>query len=117
MNKEQLVRVKNYFENDYRERGKVKWNGFFLSDHTLQMKKHQQESVIDSTEMTLSTIIQLSQHAWANHHLVTVQSNSQNLDGQFLPPVTGLIEEMTNQTIQITGQILNWDEVLNIVEG
>ncbi|CAH1851924.1 hypothetical protein [Convivina praedatoris] len=117
MNREQLLRVKSYFENDYRERGKVKWDGFFLSDHTLQMKKHQQESTIDSTEMNLSMIMQLSQHAWANHRLVTVQINSQNLDGQFLPPVTGLIEEMTDQTIQIAGQALNWDEVLNIVEG
>ncbi len=26
--------INNYFQNDYRERDKVKWNGYFLSDHT-----------------------------------------------------------------------------------
>lgn len=39
--------VTSYFKNDYRERGKVKWNGYFLSDHTSSLKseayeRHQQ---------------------------------------------------------------------------
>lgn len=31
--------INNYFQNDYRERGKVKWNGYFLSDHTSALKR------------------------------------------------------------------------------
>jgi hypothetical protein len=34
--------INNYFENDYRERGKVKWNGYFLSDHTSALKREAQ---------------------------------------------------------------------------
>ncbi|ORI44993.1 hypothetical protein BMR95_08220, partial [Leuconostoc mesenteroides subsp. cremoris] len=34
--------INNYFQNDYRERGKVKWNGYFLSDHTSALKREAQ---------------------------------------------------------------------------
>ncbi|MBS9337495.1 hypothetical protein [Fructobacillus parabroussonetiae] len=34
--------VAQYFKQDYRERGKVKWNGFFLSDHTAKLKQKAQ---------------------------------------------------------------------------
>lgn len=35
--------VTNFFKNDYRERGKVKWNGYFLSDHTSSLKQEKQQ--------------------------------------------------------------------------
>ncbi|MDI6523854.1 hypothetical protein [Leuconostoc suionicum] len=31
--------INRYFQNDYRERGKIKWNGYFLSDHTSSLVK------------------------------------------------------------------------------
>ena len=31
--------INRYFQNDYRERGKIKWNGYFLSDHTSSLTK------------------------------------------------------------------------------
>lgn len=34
--------INNYFQNDYHERGKVKWNGYFLSDHASALKREAQ---------------------------------------------------------------------------
>ncbi len=44
MDKDFSSLVANYFKNDYRERGLIKWRGFFLSDHTSALKKWQAES-------------------------------------------------------------------------
>lgn len=33
------ARVQDFFDNYYKDRGVVKWQGFFLSDHTAALKK------------------------------------------------------------------------------
>lgn len=35
--------VNNFFEHDYHDRGMVKWQGFYLSDHTAALKKMAKE--------------------------------------------------------------------------
>ncbi|KRM25828.1 hypothetical protein FD32_GL000660 [Limosilactobacillus panis DSM 6035] len=32
----------NFFKYDYHDRGKIKWDGFFLSEYTAALKKHRQ---------------------------------------------------------------------------
>ncbi|WP_283622224.1 hypothetical protein [Limosilactobacillus avium] len=32
----------NFFKYYYHDRGKIKWSGFFLSEHTAALKKHRQ---------------------------------------------------------------------------
>ncbi|MCM0582802.1 hypothetical protein H9L19_06875 [Weissella diestrammenae] len=40
INQETLIRAKRFFENDYKERGMVKWQGYYLSDHTEDAEKN-----------------------------------------------------------------------------
>lgn len=37
-----------FFQNYYEDRGKIKWSGFFLSEHTAALKKHRE--YIDGSE-------------------------------------------------------------------
>ncbi len=43
--------VTSYFKNDYRERGKIKWNGYFLSDHTSSLKHDSNERHTVTTKL------------------------------------------------------------------
>ncbi|KAA8433589.1 hypothetical protein FKV73_02675 [Weissella paramesenteroides] len=54
---EQLKRAAHFFEHDYQDRGMVKWQGFFLSDHTADVtnySNHRAKNITrqDQQEMT-----------------------------------------------------------------
>ncbi|MCT4380670.1 hypothetical protein, partial [Leuconostoc pseudomesenteroides] len=70
--------INNYFQNDYRERGKVKWNGYFLSDHTSALKREAQTKnavPVKLPMMSLTACQNILRHASANYEFVTVQQN------------------------------------------
>lgn len=46
-NEAELV-ADNFFKNYYHDRGKVKWEGFFLSEHTAAL--HKNKEYIDGTK-------------------------------------------------------------------
>lgn len=94
MNEEAIKRAKVFFEQDYRERGKIKWNGFFLSDHTQKInhtkKASQQRTWLEETPIHDMQL--LCQEAFANHRRVLVQVNRTSTDQQ---PSKYVIEEVT----------------------
>ncbi|TFZ24236.1 hypothetical protein E2P76_15695 [Lactiplantibacillus plantarum] len=45
-----LGTVKHFFDHDYHDRGMVKWQGFYLSDHTAAL--HQQAAQIEGPPPT-----------------------------------------------------------------
>ena len=49
MNKEFDKKVEDFFKN-YRDRGMVKWAGFYLSDHVLKMHKKSKGHVLGVDE-------------------------------------------------------------------
>ena len=38
-----LATVKHFFEHDYHDRGMMKWQGFYLSDHTAALNQQNQQ--------------------------------------------------------------------------
>ncbi len=85
MNEETIHRAKVFFEQDYRERGKIKWNGFFLSDHTQKInhtKRAGQEQRTWLEETPIHDMQLLCQEAFANHRKVLVQVNKTSTDQQ-----------------------------------
>ncbi len=46
-----LERAKRFFKTDYTDRGMVKWQGYFLSDHTEDVSKYS-ENRRDAAERT-----------------------------------------------------------------
>lgn len=45
----------DFFKNYYKDRGKIKWSGFFLSEHTAALKKNR--PYIDGTSSTEMEVI------------------------------------------------------------
>lgn len=99
--------VTNYFKNDYRERGKIKWNGYFLSDHTSSLKNDSNERHTVTTklkQMPLNEMKDQLQFALVNYLNVTVQQNYQDASGQMLANITGLVDSLSERKAIVNGE-------------
>lgn len=81
-----------FFRRDYRDRGMLKWGGFYLSDHTSALAKmHAAEQVERPHDQ--QPLPQLSRQlaaAWRSQRPVHLQLNSLD-DNQVLTTVDGVI--------------------------
>ncbi|WP_367376320.1 hypothetical protein [Lentilactobacillus kefiri] len=73
-----LGTVKHFFEHDYHDRGMMKWQGFYLSDHTAAL--HQQAAqlkrqVCSKPQQSLSVITRRLIEAYQRDLIVTLQLN------------------------------------------
>ncbi|HAT55804.1 MAG TPA: hypothetical protein DCW31_11325 [Lactobacillus sp.] len=86
--------VKEFFHHDYVDRGMLKWQGYYLSDHTAQLNKQAKkraEVIQPKTIMTPAEIGQILQSAFANNYAVRLQLYSNASDGHLQPDVVGHI--------------------------
>ncbi|CAK8053866.1 hypothetical protein [Eupransor demetentiae] len=114
-----LRQVAVYFREDYRERGKIKWNGFFLSDHTLKMKEEKRERLTHeklSGTLTTAEMMAISQHAWANNRLIWLQPNVQDQNGNLAASQTGQISSFSSEGLVLKKTAWAWDEIRCIKE-
>lgn len=109
--------AKVYFEQDYRDRGKIKWNGFFLSDHTLAIHRHQLNRYHVQPKEPAMSIVQLRQvvyQVWQDQRLLVLQPNMQDHEGQLLPAQTGFVESFDTDGVRLAGQVYAWPEILTV---
>ncbi|MDR3242100.1 MAG: hypothetical protein LBT37_08005 [Lactobacillaceae bacterium] len=93
---EQLQTAKYFFEHDYQDRGMVKWNGYYLSDHTEDLAKYSQkrEQVRNQKAMTTmepEKIAEILMHAYANHLKVQVQQKGHTESGMVPEIIVGMV--------------------------
>lgn len=85
MNDETIRRAKIFFEQDYRERGRIKWNGFFLSDHT-QKINHRKEAQNQKNRWLDKTPVyamqSTCQRAFTNYQPILYQLDSMTAEQQ-----------------------------------
>jgi hypothetical protein len=96
--------VTNFFKNDYRERGKVKWNGYFLSDHTSSLKQEKQQRhhvTKKMAQMSLSEMKSRLQYASINYKLVIVQENYTDQTNHMLSNVVGIVAGFSDRGVMI----------------
>lgn len=111
-----LAMVQQYFEKDYRERGKVKWNGFFLSDHTAKLKgKNQKEQAANQAVwLEASSLEHIQQQVYSayEHSLVlTVQKNQVDCDNRIPLPLLGKVSDFYADGFYLEGEAIEWGEV------
>ncbi|MGK4144946.1 hypothetical protein AB0X56_06755 [Weissella paramesenteroides] len=86
----QLVRAERFFRNDYHDRGMVKWQGYFLSDHTEDVGKYSKKQAIDrnrqdQVEMSQEAISQYLLKAFDQRFPVTIQLRNHTAGGLTSP--------------------------------
>ncbi|MBS9334704.1 hypothetical protein LQZ24_01455 [Fructobacillus sp. M1-13] len=113
---EWLPMVRQYFKNDYRERGKIKWNGFFLSDHTAKLKQEarqeaQADQAIWAEQQSLQQIQEQVRLAYEHSRLVQVQESTVNRDNQIPPIQEGHISGFFPEGFYLDGHAFDWQEI------
>lgn len=118
-NKEDFSTIINrYFQNDYRERGKIKWNGFFLSDHTSSLVKddrQRNQKPQKLPKIPLNEAQSILQHSCVNYHIVTIQQNIETTDGYLIPNVTGLVNGLTELGVYINQQFIAYEDIRTVI--
>ncbi|MCK8605756.1 hypothetical protein LNP18_06510 [Leuconostoc citreum] len=118
MNKDFSETVTNYFKDDYRERGKIKWQGYFLSDHTAQLKsetkkKHQVTKKLP--QMPLDEIKAQLSFARINYLSITLQQDAQRSDGQLFDNIMGLVAGFSERGVVINGHHILLESIRAVV--
>lgn len=72
--------AEQFFHYNYRDRGMLKWQGYFLSDHTAALKRHRAYLKKQSDhqyfpQQTPAVISQKVASAWRHHKIVTIVLN------------------------------------------
>lgn len=92
----QLINAAHFFQNDYQDRGMVKWQGYFLSDHTEDVGKYSKNRLDnvkrqDYEEMSEKAISQYLLKAFDQHFRVTIQLRNHNKEGISSPLYHGQV--------------------------
>lgn len=105
INDDQLVQ--RFFDHDYQDRGVVKWQGFYLSDHTAALKKQAKQEAKKypaRVQQSMEEMSQLLSEAYANGQTVSVQLNNRDLNGEFLPDLVGKVIGYDDEMVYLEGQ-------------
>lgn len=100
--KEAEVMARRFFTYDYRDRGMLKWQGYFLSDHTSALRREQQKHPeVEQPQLSEEEIGRRLTRAWNRKTTIHLQLNV--LD--------------TNQTVLgFTGVVAGYDEAMVVVK-
>lgn len=106
-----LERAKQFFEKDYTDRGMVKWQGYFLSDHTEDVSKYSKQrrdeaERADLQEMTPVAISECLLEAYAQHRPVTIQLRNHTVTGHSSPFYHGMVSGIQgDQLVLLTDKV------------
>ncbi|WP_057894424.1 hypothetical protein [Lacticaseibacillus brantae] len=96
MNKFDSNLVDRFFAHDYHDRGVMKWQGYYLSDHTSALNQESKNNnmrikQITPAKMSRSDITAAINYAIIKSLPVTIYLNVRDIDFQFHRPLTGKI--------------------------
>ena len=95
-----------FFKHDYIDRGMIKWQGFYLSDHTsaLNAEHETKDKVLQrevSPQMTVKEITDVINKAIVKNKTVKIQTNKCDSNGIFEAPIEGEISGYVSNQLYI----------------
>lgn len=100
----------------YQDRKKLKWNGFFLSEHTATVarEKKQRDNVISPKEkLTEEEIGSILSEALVKSKQVAVQLDKV-VDDSYLPDIIGPVSGYDDVGIYVGSERIKFDEIRNV---
>ena len=89
-----LGTVKHFFDHDYHDRGMMKWQGFYLSDHSaaLNQQNRQLNAVcVPRPQQSVAVITEVLADAYQRQQPVTIQLKTVEQNNRHLPGITTLV--------------------------
>lgn len=105
------------FFRTYQDRGMKKWQGFFLSDHTLAIKKDSKQKAMTfpkKSEMTQEEISAILLRSFSDHYQVSIQRKTLNDDGLYQADIVGFVQGYDDNTIIISNNIIELDDINHV---
>lgn len=111
--------INQFLKYDYHDRGMMKWQGFYLSDHTSARTKKSNEEKSKQTlthaiKMTSREIAEVINSAIMKSTPVSIDLSTKNIDGTLLEPVTGLIDGWYEDNLIINDAKVNIADIYAI---
>lgn len=78
----------------YEDRGMMKYNGFYLSEHMASLEKDRNNRyaiIAGKDEMSVEQIYELIDYALFKDKQVSIQVNVRDIEGNFMPDVYGFL--------------------------
>lgn len=100
----------------YQDRKKLKWNGFFLSEHTATIAQQRKQSAIvikPKEKLTEEEIGSILSEAVVKSKRVAVQLDKV-VDDSYLPDIAGMVSGYDETGIYVGGERINFDEIRNV---
>lgn len=107
------------FLNQYQDRGMMKWQGFYLSDHTASLQKVNRNDQLKlnrahSEKMETEDIEQVINNAVVKKLPVRIERNVQDKDGYLAPFIEGQIDGYYLDNLVIGEAFISIDEIYAI---
>lgn len=113
-----LDTVKHFFEHDYHDRGMMKWQGFYLSDHTAALNQQNQQLnavYVPRPQQSLAELTQVLADAYQRQQLVTIQLKTVDQNNRHLPDITTLIHGYNANGIVIdSNRFISLQDIRNV---
>lgn len=99
--------VDSFFAHSYQDRGMLKWQGFYLSDHTSALNKvkaEREKKTEYRPQQTLEEISALLAKAFSNNKTVEIQLNNLNQNDIIEPTIETKIKGYNDDNIIIKNE-------------
>ncbi|WDF82086.1 hypothetical protein PQ472_09320 [Lacticaseibacillus pabuli] len=109
--------VQSFFDHDYIDRGMLKWQGYYLSDHTSALnREHAKEKQIITAlpQQSASEASVILANAFANGIPISVQLNERDANGKLQADHIGLLRGYTATAIVIGLEQIALDSIRNV---
>lgn len=106
----------SYF-HDYVDRGIMKWQGMYLSEHTAEMEKEQQEEehvILPKEKMSEYDIQQVLASAYESQLLIAIQLEMKDTDNNYFEDVTGKLMGFDELGILVDGKLVLYEEIRHV---
>lgn len=100
----------------YHDRGRLKWMGFFLSEHTMQLAEAEKEElhiIEPKPEMSVQEINEKLTQAITKSWTVAIQLNDV-VDDKYLPDVVGLINGHDELGLFVGSEYVMYEDIRNV---
>lgn len=103
--------------DNYHDRGVMKWNGFYLSDHTEKIDNDTKERANINTakeQMTAEAISEVLNAAMVKNRPVSIQKEERNAEGYYPDDIVGKILGSNELGIYVGKYKVHYDEIRHI---
>lgn len=110
-----MIELNDYYE----DRGIVKYNGFYLSEHTADINKASTERnkvIAGRDQMSMELIFEIVDFAIYKNKRISIQLNIKDIEGDFLEDYTGFVSGYGERFVYLDNVPIPITQIRSVIE-